>query len=743
MNVQQAQRLLLLISLLLAGCLGLMTNWANPLFEPPDEYQHYQFVQHLVTNGTLPVQEPEGEISQSHQPPLYYWTGAWLVSQIDAAKMVPTRNPFWAYAEAGLVSQNNKRQFLPESTNQFPYEGGALVVHILRLWSLLLILLGVTAVWGISQHLWPKDPHKTALMLAFCGLNPMLLYLAGAVNNDSMIFMWGSVMLWLSLLALKTSFRWDLTVFIGLVGGLALLTKLNGLMLFVPWSLALLWLSWQKNSWRFLVSRFLAIGGIISLVAGWWFVRNFQVYGDPLALNIVLQVWGERLPASRTAALLWADVRYSWTNLWGRFGYGQVPLPPFVYITFGVLALIGLLAGVGQLLQKKWWRFLEKSETVKWIMLTVTLGVYVAALFYYIYRNPTGANGRYTFPALAALAALLTAGLFALKPLAKRPFLSIPITLALIGIALYSSVIYLPWVYAPPPLLTMAEVETRIDQPANLVWDDKIRLLGTAVSTPEATAGQPITVTACWEALAPVDKNYTLYIALLDYQFNSLGQIDTYPGLGTRPTAGWQPGTRFCDAYVVRVNDSLALPTVAVVDLGFYDLASGERLTAVIAPNQPAPTGLRQIKVNPTDPIRTPSPEETLAQFENGVSLVAYDWSVTETVVDRPITVQLTWHSSGPLPHSYIIFAHLLDANGNLLVQADRLPREGAYPTNFWGVDEQIVTEHTFIIPANAPAGPTQLNVGYYRLEDDSRLQRLNGAEQTSWVTLNGPEIRP
>ncbi|MCA9899448.1 MAG: hypothetical protein KC433_14750, partial [Anaerolineales bacterium] len=695
-------------------------------------------------NGSLPIQEPDGEKSQSHQPPLYYWCGAWLVSQIEAEAIVPTRNPFWAYHEAGLVSQNNKLQFLPEPTNQFPYAGGALIIHLLRLWSLMLILVGVVAIWGMGQSLWPERPYKTALLLAIGGLNPMLLYLAGAVNNDSMIFMWGSVMLWLCLLALKHSFRWEISILIGLVGGLALLTKLNGLMLLVPWSIALLWVSWQKRSWRFLLGRGLLIGGIIALVAGWWFGRNWQIYGDPLALEIVLQVWGERLPELRTAARLWADVGYSWSNLWGRFGYGQVPLPSLIYAFFSGVCLLGLVAGGVRLWRTGWSYLLSEKRGVYWLLLATSLASYVAALFYYIFRNPTGANGRYIFPSLAALAALLTAGLFTLRPLGKRPLLSAIITLPLVSIAIYSSAIYLPWVYAPPPLLTANAAAEQFDQPANLVWADKIRLLGTAVSPPEATAGEPITVTACWEALAPIEQNYTLYVALLDYQFNSLGQIDTYPGLGTRPTTSWQPGNRFCDSYKIPVNNSISSPTVAVLDLGFYDLPSGERLTAVTAANLPAPTGLRQLKIlsaQPSAPLA--APETAVARFEQGVSLVSYDWSVEETAVNQTITVQFTWHSSGPLSDSYTIFAHLLDANDNLLVQADGLPQGGAYPTNFWGAGEQIVTSHTFTIPANAPAGATHLSLGFYRLADGSRLNRTDSATELNAATLPGPAITP
>lgn len=742
MSNQKLNRLLLLVALLLVCSLGLTLNYVNPLFEPPDELQHYQYIHHLVNNHTLPIQEPDGEISQSHQPPLYYWAAALLVYGIADPGLEPKRNPFWAYDEANVISQSNKLQFLNEPANQFPYANGALVVHLARVSSLVFILVGVTAVWGIGQHLWPAHPYKIALLLALTGLNPMLLYLAGAINNDSLLFMWGSIMLLLCLLALENSFPWPLTILIGLVAGLAMLTKLNGLMLLVPWSVALLWQSWQKQSWKLLLSRGIAILIISALVSGWWFIRNYRIYGDPLALEIVLTVWGQRSPDDLTPIILWADVKYSWTNLWGRFGYGQIPLPEPIYWVFGLISLVSLAVGLLYLARNSR-RIIKETRSAIWLVFLSTFFVYVAALGYYILRNPTGANGRYIFPALAALGALVTASWFKLAPLQKWPFLSVPITLMLGGIAVYSAAVYLPWVYAPPPLFSTEQVNQKIEQPADIVWDDKIRLLGTAV-TPTAAANQPAHITACWEALAPINTNYTLFVTLLDYQGRPLGQEDMYPGLGTRPTTFWQPGTRFCDQYTIHLYNDLTLPTVATIDLGFYDLETGARLSPTVnaVPINP-PLHLQPFKIVPSSVEPVPQPNTFVARFEHDVTLVDYNWLTMETAANRTVTLQLTWHSNGPLPHNYTIFAHLLDANNNLLVQDDGPPRDGAYPTMFWGVDEQIVTEYTFTIPETAPNGLTRLAVGFYRVEDGSRLNRLDGAAGETSVTFPGPEILP
>ncbi|MBI3763083.1 MAG: hypothetical protein HY260_14640, partial [Chloroflexi bacterium] len=55
------------------------------------------------------------------------------------------------------------------------------------------------------------------------------------------------------------------------------------------------------------------------------------------------------------------------------------------------------------------------------------------------------------------------------------------------------------------------------------------------------------------------------------------GQIDTWPGEGTRTTSGWRPGERIADTYEIRVPDD-APPGEYSVEVGWYLLATLERL---------------------------------------------------------------------------------------------------------------------------------------------------------------------
>ncbi|MCA9979122.1 MAG: glycosyltransferase family 39 protein [Anaerolineales bacterium] len=231
-----------LLVVFLAGIMSLI----NPLFEPPDELQHYQFVRHLVDQKSLPIQAPDGPVSQSHQPPLYYLGGAILTAGISDPQTLPERNPFWGYD--GAVSRDNKLQFIASPAYAFPYQGTALVVHVLRLWSILISLGTVLAIWLLGQTLWPNDPGKVALTLALSVLNPMFLYMAGAANNDSMVIMWGAFLLWLTIRGLQDGFTWRTTILIGLVWAGALLSKLTGLMLALPWGAAVLWTAWSKRN---------------------------------------------------------------------------------------------------------------------------------------------------------------------------------------------------------------------------------------------------------------------------------------------------------------------------------------------------------------------------------------------------------------------------------------------------------------------------------------------------------------
>jgi 4-amino-4-deoxy-L-arabinose transferase-like glycosyltransferase len=716
---------------LLALLLSTYSSLRNRPFESPDELEHYQFVRYLLDQRALPVLDPQGPLSQYHQPPLYYLGGALFVAGVDDDGQLPERNPQWLSYRPGEVHRDNKAQFLPLPAFRFPYAGTARVLHLLRFWSILISAGTLFVMWRLVRDIWPDRPARRLLAFALFAFNPMLLYIAGSANNDNLVTLLGALMLWLSLRALERGFPWLNTVAIGLVWGLAMLTKLNGLLLLVPWSAALLVASWDRRDWQLFLSRALAIMVLALGLAGWWFVRNELLYGELFALETMLDIWGKRL--DRGPSALFEAIVYAWQSLWGRFGYGQIVLPgPF---NWGFTAL-ALLAGAGGLLslRRPGWR---DTLSGRWLVMVMTVAGYAAALFYFIVRNPTGANGRYLFPAFPALAILLAAGLAAVPAArwfrhATLLFLSVTAVFALAWLV--------PWTYGAPRQIALAEARSQLVSPLDVRWPDGMQLLGTSAEVQEAE----VAILGCWHAEQTPSRDYIFFIHLVGHDLAPLGRRDTHTGLANYPTSLWAAGDTFCERYRVPLQRSgLEAPEVARVVVGFYDPQTVEQLPAQGPPGQPLDFIVAsEVRVAPAEPAPLPTPPRQVeAGFEQGVTLTGYDWSPAAVTPGEPVTLTVWWHAEGSLSDNYTVFAHLLGPDGDLLGQADHQPREGRYPTTYWQRDETIVDTHTFVIPAGTPAGETQVLLGFYRLADNQRLLRPAGAEIPDAVALPGPVI--
>ncbi len=83
-----------------------------------------------------------------------------------------------------------------------------------------------------------------------------------------------------------------------------------------------------------------------------------------------------------------------------------------------------------------------------------------------------------------------------------------------------------------------------------------------------------------WQALAPMDKSYTVFAHLLDGENQVRAQKDNLPVGGARPTTGWVPGEFIIDEYEL-VVEADASPGEYLLEVGMYDASTGERLPAL------------------------------------------------------------------------------------------------------------------------------------------------------------------
>jgi len=357
----------------------------------PDERQHANYIKHLLNGQGFPVLRPGTsdlyETYQSHQPPAYY---------------------LLATAWAKLLGLDPA---LP---------GAGLPLRALN------ILIGVLTLVGVyrATAIGFGNEGLGILAAAMTGLTPMFLALNSAVSNDPLLFCLGS---W-GLVGLAQVLRegWSRPRAAMMVGilGLALLTKTTALALF-PTVIAAALLA--EPSRRTLSMRWSALclcgAGLIALP---WWIRNLSLYGDPLGLRafreafvgtaqrdqmiqMVTQIRAARgLDTGGAAYEYWTQWFGWWTlrSWFGAFGQMDIFMPPFTYAVLAIVAVIGVL---GWVLGFKTLRD-DPAGRAYAITALVFTGV-VALLFLQFNLTYFQAQGRYLYPAVAAIVGGLAFGL--------------------------------------------------------------------------------------------------------------------------------------------------------------------------------------------------------------------------------------------------------------------------------------------------------------------------------------------
>jgi hypothetical protein len=120
---------------------------------------------------------------------------------------------------------------------------------------------------------------------------------------------------------------------------------------------------------------------------------------------------------------------------------------------------------------------------------------------------------------------------------------------------------------------------------------------------------------------------------------------------------------------------------------------------------------------------------ERRAEFGDQLALVG--WSVDSPVDSQgeglqpgdSIKVTAVWQAQQALETDYTAFAHLVDEGGQGWAGDDHQPHDGLYPTSDWGAGEIVRDTFALTVPADAPPGLYDVQVGWYDPATDQRLQ--------------------
>lgn len=696
--------------------LGLACGLVIPPFENLDEIEHLGVVWYIVDTGRLPVHgTPAAEVyhyrQEASQPPLYYLLSAGLARALGLrADDLPDFWRFndWVACGPQAPSLYNNRAIFYHNPNReaFPWHGTLLMLHTLRAWSTLLQAITVAGTYALARMAFPQRRWAALLAMAIVAFNPQFLLVASGVNNDNLV----TPLATLGLLLLGRIWQRELSarrvIVLGVIGGLAGLSKLSGWLLLVLAMVVILIIICRSSRRR--IAKAAGFGALLALpalaVGGWWFWRNWRLYGDPTALKPMLALVGGRKSPFFNPLF---EGSLMFRSFWGQIACSFYPSA--FYILYSLLTAIG----IGGLILG--WRRMEKNERIAVLALAAWFLLIVAGWARWDMITPAP-GGRLLFPALPAVALLLALGVETLtRGRLKAICGGVAALLALS--ALWSTAWILPAFYAPPPRYNDAD-RIQPDHLLDATLGDAVRLLGYDLVLNDK--GPTLDLTLYWQSAAATSEDYVVSLQLvspvpgdntLRWNYNS------WPGQGNYPTSAWQLGEIIADRgrFPLPAGD---LATQAWdLHLILFQRETGARLPARI---EGAPAGdhlvLARLRV-PGNPPNCPQDGQLTAEARFGDAVALTHASVVPQAKDTLVT--LCWESLQPLDSDYTVFVHLTDETGLPIVTGDGPPMNNAFPTGLWRPGDVILDIHR--LPA-AGAGGQRIAVGLYNPADGSRL---------------------
>lgn len=111
-------------------------------------------------------------------------------------------------------------------------------------------------------------------------------------------------------------------------------------------------------------------------------------------------------------------------------------------------------------------------------------------------------------------------------------------------------------------------------------FENGIRLNGFEVANPIIKRGNPLVILLYWSA-QKIQQDYTVFSHLVDEKGNMISGYDSQPRQGSVPTSAWRANQLVVDSVLILIPDDAPPGDHYRVELGLYELATGERLKIV------------------------------------------------------------------------------------------------------------------------------------------------------------------
>src|SRR5205085_2663282 len=146
--------------------------------------------------------------------------------------------------------------------------------------------------------------------------------------------------------------------------------------------------------------------------------------------------------------------------------------------------------------------------------------------------------------------------------------------------------------------------------------------------------------------LAPMDRDWSVFVHVQDGIGAIVGQTDTLPGLGTIATSDLRPGRRWSDTYTIQINDSAYAPESLQVNVGLYDTATcpacQRMMVATSVADHTDQITLGQLDLQP-HPSADAVPNPVQINFANSIELIGFEVTPRQVMPNDHVEVKLYW----------------------------------------------------------------------------------------------------
>lgn len=426
---------LLIIIMVLFLLKELLFVFLVPPFTNKDEAAHFLYVQYLVEEKKLPVYEGKFstplELSFSEE----YYQARLAVNKavLEKTQNINLAEKLKKYQQirselSGLGRRpltSDKRNKFTELAYRLPannqYKNAAVLypplyyllealpykifyhsdvltrLYAMRVFSTIFFLLTLILIYLAAKHL-TKNLLFSLSAIIISGLQPIFSYVGSGVNNDVLLVLFCTLIFYLCL-KLFDYINWRRTIILGLVLGLGLLTK-QQFLVFLPLAFIPFLYHFIKNkTLRKKITQYLLIALLITvIIAGWWFLRNYQLYHNFVLAETDSQSNPEYLDLSFGKYLYLIAIRYLYA--FTTFGFNltyhtSTGLPPIFIFIGALLSLFGFAGLLYYFYQTK--RAIADIFRVKMFFL-LSGALLLEIIYTYLFLTNLVNSGIYTFP---------------------------------------------------------------------------------------------------------------------------------------------------------------------------------------------------------------------------------------------------------------------------------------------------------------------------------------------------------